>query len=465
MIKFKRLDTDLDEIAPFLKQSEIAFCDLSLGVKYMWRDDFIIDYAIIDQTLIIKESCPDYIDAFYYPIGKNVDKALREIEKHCKEQFKPLQFCCIDNKTAGILCSLYFNARVYNDRAWSDYIYLAESFKTYSGKKLSGQRNHVNKFKREYPNYKKVIIDGNLRDRIVEFLHEYERGTDFSVWSEAQEQKKVIDLIDNLERLNNFGLALEVDGKIIGFSVGEVVGDTLIVHVEKALKGYSGVYPTLAQEFAKEFVTDKIKFINREEDCGDMGLRISKLQYHPLEVKEKNIVVINTLIDKISDTVCLKTEQLTISRITREDSESYYELYTDDELNKWWGYDYREDLGEQAPSPEYFYNFQKSLREKGEECSFAVRKNGVMVGELVLHNFDYFGGVEMGFRFFKKYQKKGYATISATALKEYVFNELGAKRLKSRCFKQNLASRALIERLGLILCSSDSEKFFFCLDK
>ena len=287
MIEFKRLNKNVKDLEPYLSQSEISFCDISMGVKYMWRENFVIDYAIIDETLIMKETCLDYEEAFYFPMGKNVEGALVIIEEYCKKRFKPLQFCCIDNKTAGLLCERYHDARVYNDRAWSDYIYLAESFKSYSGKKLSGQRNHVNKFKKQYPNYKTHIIDANFRERIVEFLQEFERGTDFSVWSEAQEQRKVLDLVDNLDALNNFGLALEVDGKIVGFSVGEIVNDTLIVHIEKALKSYSGVYPTLAQEFARAFASEGVKFINREEDCGDMGLRISKLQYHPIEIRHK----------------------------------------------------------------------------------------------------------------------------------------------------------------------------------
>ena len=100
-----------------------------------------------------------------------------------------------------------------------------------------------------------------------------------------------------------------------------------------------------------------------------------------------------------------------------------------------------------------------------EEISFAVKKGGKMVGELVLHNFDYYGGVEIGFRFFKEEQGKGFATESATALKDYVFNELGAKTLKSRCFKQNLKSKNLIERLGLKVYEEDKEKYYFKLER
>ena len=461
MIEFKRLQTNVSEIAPFIEKSTISFCDISLGVKYMWREDFLIDYAIVDNTLIMKESCPDYKNAFYYPIGDNVENALSLIEKHCIKNNLPLLFCCIDNKTAVELCERYYKTEVYNDRAWSDYIYPASQFLNYSGKKLAGQRNHVNKFKREYPNYKIERIDTNNLNRIREFLQEFERGTDFSVWTEAQEQKKVLSLVENLDNLSNMGVAIIVDDKVVGFSVGERMGDTLIVHIEKALKGYSGVYPTLAQAFVTTFYSDGIKFVNREEDCGDMGLRISKLQYHPIEIKQKNLVRAHTLFDKVEPSVVLTSERLTISAITEQDKQAYFDLYTNEQLNKWWGYDYKEDLGKNQPSPDYFYNFQNSLKDKKEEFSFAVRLDGKMIGELVLHNFDFRGGVEMGFRFFAECQGKGYATESALCLKKFVLEKMGAKTLKSRCFKQNLPSKRLIERLGLKKCEETEQIYYF----
>ena len=132
-------------------------------------------------------------------------------------------------------------------------------------------------------------------------------------------------------------------------------------------------------------------------------------------------------------------------------------------MNKLWGYDYKEDLEGEQPTPLYFYRFQESLFNKKEECSFAVKLDGVMIGELVLHNFDYFGGVEMGFRFFSEFQNKGYAFESANALKQFIKEELKAKTLKGSCFKENLPSKKLIEKLGLKISKETEQKFYFRL--
>ena len=166
------------------------------------------------------------------------------------------------------------------------------------------------------------------------------------------------------------------------------------------------------------------------------------------------------LFDKIKPPIEIKTDRLTITDICKKDKELYADLYLDDELNKWWGYDYREDLNGEEPTPDYFFSFQKKLKEIKEEYLFIVRHNDIMIGELVLHNFSE-KSVEMGFRFFREYQGKGFAIESALALKNYVKTTLKAKTLKSRCFKENIPSRHLIERLGLSLTSEDKTHYYF----
>ncbi len=464
-MQFTRLNKDnIDKISGYLSRTNIAFCDISTGAKFMWRNEYVIDFAIISDTLIMKESCSEYKDVFYYPMGKDQLLGLRQIESYCRKNFMQLEFCCIDDAHAQILKDRYFDVNIYHDCDWDDYIYTAEQFKTYSGKKLSGQRNHVNKFKKLYPNYEfKVVQSGDI-PRIESFLEEYKLNP--NVTGDALEEVEMAkEYLQNVFNLSSLAGIIVVDGKVVALSIGEVVGDTLIVHVEKGLMGYAGVYPTIASEFAKAFAGEGVKYINREEDCGDLGLRTSKTQYHPIEIKKKNAVKVNTLFDRLPKSFELKTDRLTITQIQDEDKELYAKLYLDSELNKWWGYDYREDLDGDEPTPEHFFAFQQKMKDTGEEYSFAVRLDGVMVGELVLHNFGYFGDLEMGFRFFKHCQGKGFAIESASALRDYAFDTLGARTLKSRCYKENAPSRKLIERLGLKLYLQDDTHYYFKEEK
>lgn len=464
MIQLKDVGENVKRFGKYFERSKARFCDFSVGVKYMWREDFVISYAFFNDTLIMRESCADYKNAFYFPFAENADDenaALKEIEDYCASRKEELKFCCIDDETAEKLKKRYPFCEISFNRDWSDYIYNASDFTSFAGKRFSGQRNHVNAFKRSYPDYKFCVLTEEDIPRVKEFLKEYERETVISVWSEKEEEKKVAEFAEKSFELDQSGAFIEVNGKIVALSIGEVVGDTLIVHVEKGLKEYRGVYPAMASEFAKAFCKDGVKFINREEDCGDPGLRISKTQYHPIEIKNKYIVQVSTAFDKIVPPVSIKTERLTVDDITEKDKEVYARIYLDDDLNKYYGYDYREDLGGNTPNADYFYSFMQGLKDKKEEYSFAVRRNGEMLGELVLYNFGFNGQAETGFRFLPEYQGKGYATEAAAALIEKAKTDFCINKLCCRAFKENLPSIRLIKRLGFKQASETDNMLFF----
>ena len=100
-------------------------------------------------------------------------------------------------------------------------------------------------------------------------------------------------MLDNYSIYDMLGGMLLVDGNIVGFSLGEIVGDTLFTHIEKADRDYQGCYQMLVAQFAQQFAHEGVHFINREDDTGDAGLRTSKLSYHPVALLEKYTVTVD----------------------------------------------------------------------------------------------------------------------------------------------------------------------------
>ena len=68
---------------------------------------------------------------------------------------------------------------------------------------------------------------------------------------------------------------------MVAFAVGEQINeDTLVVHIEKAFSEVPGAYAIINQQFLVH-EADGLKYVNREDDVGEPGLRKAKLSYHP----------------------------------------------------------------------------------------------------------------------------------------------------------------------------------------
>ena len=76
-------------------------------------------------------------------------------------------------------------------------------------------------------------------------------------------------------------------GKLLLLHWGEPLSDdTFVVHFEKAFPEIQGAYTMINQQFVLA-ECQNYKYINREEDTGDEGLRKAKLSYHPVILLSK----------------------------------------------------------------------------------------------------------------------------------------------------------------------------------
>lgn len=281
---FKKLTlNEIDLVRPFYHKYYDGSCDMTIGGTFMWRDYYNSEYAIDDGTLFFR-ICEDGKISYEYPIGPNEDEALRKIGK--------VEFSFLSKPHMEKIISLYPDAEVIEERDYFEYIYESSALISLSGKKFAGQRNHINKFKRSYENYEFREIDENNIEEAVAFFSYYDSIAQKNTESALEDREKTIELLNNFKRYYLLGGMLLVDGKVVGASLGEKIGNTLIVHVEKALTEYDGVYPMLTNCFNKAFASD-VEFINREDDAGDEGLRRNKLSYHPIRLFEKYRVKIN----------------------------------------------------------------------------------------------------------------------------------------------------------------------------
>lgn len=449
---------------PYFAASKLHLSDYSAAFKFMWQKFFTLQFAYIENCVVFREEFKGRT-YFHYPMELNdgdAAKAIDVLEEYCRESNLRLHFTCVPKEHVLELVQRYsMEVRITTHRRWKDYFYLAQDFVTYGGKKFSGQRNHVNKFKKLHPDYQFCTLGLSDMAEMLEFLHSYEarqlaKGTLIA----KEELESVYNLLPHIEELGQVVGGIKLDGKMIALAIGERCGDQLIIHVEKADTDYEGVYPTMAQEFAKHFVDGNIRYINREDDAGDPGLRKSKLQYNPIYLIDKYDIFPKRVIDRILQMPSLRGERVSIKRIAEADAPQLFQLEMDEARCKLWGYDWREHTDTQ-PTPQ---NFIQGIREdfkNRDEMPLGIYLKGKMIGEVVLHKFGYRNDCEVGMRLLPEYEGYGYAKEAVSVVVEYALYSLNMDVVRAKCHKQNERSRKTLLSVGMRQNGEDETFYYF----
>jgi len=159
----------------------------------------------------------------------------------------------------------------------SDYMYHLEQIRTYPGRHLQGQRNHVHQFEAHYQS-ESQLITSELKPALHQVLEDWGRGDDYAACYEA---------IELLEQLKLFGRVYFVEKRPVGFLIGERQSTTnCVLHFMKGDTSVKGIYPYMYQDFAKHLEND-VEWLNWEQDLGDRGLKQAKASYHPERLLKK----------------------------------------------------------------------------------------------------------------------------------------------------------------------------------
>lgn len=293
-LEFKPLElSDIERLRPWFKEAPHRMCDFTIGGTWMWRDLFNYSFAIHKDCLFFKMKIFDRHDAYSIPLGPCRKSGVDLLVEHSEMTGEPLVFSIVGKDDLPFISSHFADARVRAERDFFDYLYEAQDLIDLVGRPHKSTRNHISKFNRMYSEYSfEKIEEANLPEAkafIENYLKNVVLEKDYP--SLLEERVKVLEVLDNLELYGMFGGVLTVSGEIVGLSLGEISGDTLFVHTEKALTDIAGSYQMLMHEFVKTFATDpNVVYVNREDDSGDEGLRRSKMSYNPIQLIEKYTV-------------------------------------------------------------------------------------------------------------------------------------------------------------------------------
>ncbi len=287
---------DMEKIFPYLKHENGRTTDFSYGGLLMWVDYFKYEYCIFRDTLFIKgvTDADSSTPVFSLPIGSlPLAESVALINHYCIQHGIRTEFSAVPGNALNDFKALKpSEIRPLDYR--SDYLYDIEPMATFSGKRMSKKRNHVNKFLTENPNVEVVDITPYNISEVIAFMDVYERETGNNAMKQYESRltRRILEFIADGDR-HLEGIILKSDGMTTGFSIGDIKNDTLYVHIEKATRMLSGSYETVVQAFTSRMRNKypQLLYVNREDDCGNEGLRKSKLSYHPIDMLKKYNII------------------------------------------------------------------------------------------------------------------------------------------------------------------------------
>lgn len=275
-----------DRLRAVLAEYGARLCDFTLISLFMWAPLFKTAIAEEDGRIFIRAEDPTGGEEFYVLpyMGEAFFAAVSAVSRHTGGG---IRIDGVPEREILALRKRYGEGiAVTTDPAESDYLYEIGDLATYAGRRYSQKRNHVNAFLREHGGaVYEPITEENL-PAVRAFFDIYRREEEKDSPSAHAEGAAVVRVLEEFFDLSAEGGLLREGDRILGFFVGEVQGDTLYLHIEKATRAVRGAYPYLVQCAAKAYA-DRVRYENREEDDGDEGLRQSKHSYCPCALLEK----------------------------------------------------------------------------------------------------------------------------------------------------------------------------------
>jgi len=286
-VSFKKLlIEDKQKYEHFFENNDRMGCEYTFACNFIWQDVFNSSFDIINGAYVAK-TIRENENVYNFPIGdeKAVISAIEyilELEKE-KTVFRGILQSHIDFINENFPGKFSFSS----NRNESDYVYLSENLISLSGKKYQAKRNLINRFC-DNSNW---VYEDISRENIDECISLNLKWSDERNASSNIEIRKELGAantaLSHFYELGLIGGLIRLDGKVIAYSIGEkLTDDMFVIHFEKADDSVKGAYQIINNEFAKRNCKG-FKYINREEDNGEEGLRKAKLSYKPEMLIEK----------------------------------------------------------------------------------------------------------------------------------------------------------------------------------
>ncbi|BCS53148.1 DUF2156 domain-containing protein [Geobacter sp. SVR] len=265
---------------PLLGSLQPQVSELTFAGLYLFMSAHRYRLARIDESLIILGRGYDGREYFLPPLGGDISAALQVLFADGRELYGADDAFAVNYLTGEDL-------QVSEDRDSFDYVYLRDELASLPGNRFHKKKNRISYFSRRY-DYRTEQYQDRHRDGCLVLLEEWRRSVveadNPSLEAEVEATAMALKLSGEL---GLEGVVVLVADSVKAFSLGERLrNDTAVCHFEKADPFMEGLSQLVNREFSRMLFQD-CRYINREQDLGDQGLRSAKLSYHPVEMIRK----------------------------------------------------------------------------------------------------------------------------------------------------------------------------------
>ncbi len=273
-------------IAPLLKAEDSLASMGCFGTMYLWGVAFAQQVARVGSRIVGCYQDDEDNISFSFPFGKGpLTPAIQQMRRQAESYGCALTINGMTERQVQQLTAEYPTQFVITEsRDNADYVYEVEKLANLKGKKLQNKRNHCNRFEKEHMDWRFEPMERRHFDDCRALLNEWEANHENGDEMQEAERLVIEQSFANFETLGLEGAVLYADGKLVAFTLGEMIGQHgFDTRLEKAEASVNGAYQMINREFARMLMErhPDLKYVNREEDMGHENLRKAKLSYHP----------------------------------------------------------------------------------------------------------------------------------------------------------------------------------------
>jgi hypothetical protein len=273
-----------DLLRPLLAEADRELSEFGFANLFLFRRAHHYRWSTWQGLVLLVGQGYDGAAYAFPPLGAgDVDGAIDRLEQHLEGQgVRPAFFPVPEAVRSRWFPAPRWSAVV--DRDQGDYLYLREELATLPGKKFHKRRNRLAKFLREEgAGYVYRELADEHREQCLQLAEGWceircslERP---STYLETDAAKEALQL---RRELGLRGGVVLLGDRVRGFCLGEeLTADTFVVHFEKTEPGHEGLAQVINRDFCLHSLGN-YRYVNREQDLGDPGLRRAKEAYHPV---------------------------------------------------------------------------------------------------------------------------------------------------------------------------------------